>query len=165
MIVRGSVDEDGLRFCDAESFVEIGVIQRGIEMKFCGVAIEDRAVWFSDGDDLDFWAIERVGEEAVGVSVNESGDDYAEGRLGVSGREHDGEQKCDCDKCAVAKESGWHASGSEKPEDDSTGLELGHIAVHFGVSRSVDEAAAGPPQSKEGRERNRSEDRPLQGQE
>ncbi len=66
-------------------------------MKFCGVAIEDGAIGFSDGDDLDFWAIERMGEEAVGMAVNEAGDDDAEGRLGVSGREHDGEQERDCD--------------------------------------------------------------------
>ena len=132
VIVSGSVDEDGLWLCGAESFIEIGVIERGIEMEFCGVAIEDGAVGFSDGDDLDVGAIKRVREEAVSVAVNQAGDDDPERRFGVNGRERDGEQKCDCDLCAVTKQSGWHASGSEKPEDDTTRLENGHRAFNLG---------------------------------
>ena len=97
VIVSGSVDEDGLWLCGAQSFVEIGVIERRIEMEFCGIAIEDSAIRFSDGDDLDVGAIEGVREEPVGVAVNQAGDDYAERRFGVSGGERDDEQKCDCD--------------------------------------------------------------------
>ena len=70
-------------------------------MEFGCVAIEEGAVGLGDGDDLDFRAIEGMGEEAVGVAVHESGDGYAEWRLGVERRRrHGGEEKRDRD-CAA----------------------------------------------------------------
>lgn len=74
VIVGGGIAEDGLRMSGAESFVEIGVVERWVEMEFCGVVIEERAVGFGDGDDLDVGAIEGVREETVGVAVDEASD-------------------------------------------------------------------------------------------
>jgi 7-keto-8-aminopelargonate synthetase-like enzyme len=85
VIVSAGVDEDGLRFGGAKSFVEIGVIERQVEMEFCGVLIEESAVRFGDGYDLNVGAIPEMGEEAVSVTVDQAGDDYAERRFGVGG--------------------------------------------------------------------------------
>ena len=116
VIVGGSVGEDGLRLGDAESFVEIKVIERRVEMEFGCVAIEEGAVGFGDGDDLDFRPVEGMGEEAVGVAVHESGDGYAEWMLGVDGEsggiERGGEEKRKSELCGETKESGWHRCGS-----------------------------------------------------
>jgi hypothetical protein len=49
--------------------------------------------------------------------------------------------------CAVTKQSGWHASGSEKPEDDSTGLENSHRALILARLRTAEKATAGLPHS------------------
>jgi hypothetical protein len=85
VIVGGGVDEDGLRFGGAKSFVEIGVIERQVEMEFCGVLIEESSVGFGDGCDLDVGAISGMGEEAVSVAVDQAGDDDAERRFAVVG--------------------------------------------------------------------------------
>ncbi len=81
--------------------------------------IEERAVWFGDGDDLNVRAVEGVGEEAVGVAVNESGDGDAERWLGV-GEKGRGEQKRECELCGEAEETQWHMSGSGRRRDDNT---------------------------------------------
>jgi hypothetical protein len=97
VIVGGGVDEDGLRFGGAKSFVEIGVIERQVEMEFCGVLIEESAVGFGDGYDLDVGAISGMGEEAVSVAVDQAGDDYAERRFGVGGGSEGGEDEGECE--------------------------------------------------------------------
>jgi len=68
-----------------KSFVEIGVIERQVEMEFCGVLIEESAVRFGDGYDLNVGAIPGMGEEAVSVAVDQAGDDYPERWFGVGG--------------------------------------------------------------------------------
>ena len=88
-------------------------------MEFGGVAIEQGAVGFGDGDDLDFRAVEGMGEEAVGVAVNQARDDDAERGLGVGARECGDEEESDCDYCGATNEICWHAGGSED-QDDST---------------------------------------------
>jgi hypothetical protein len=95
VIVSRGVAEDGLRVSRAEGFVEIGVVEGWVEVEFCGVVIEERAVRFGDGDDLRVGAVEGVGEEAVGVAVDEAGDCDAEGRFAV-GAEDEGEEECEC---------------------------------------------------------------------
>jgi phage-related protein len=47
--------------------------------------IEESAVRFGDGYDLNVGAIPEMGEEAVSVTVDQAGDDYAERRFGVGG--------------------------------------------------------------------------------
>ena len=114
VIVGGGVDEDGLWLGGAESFVEIGVVEGWVEMKFCGVAVEEGTVGFGDGYDLDVGAIEGVGEEAVGVAVDQAGDDYAEGWFVVCGVEGDCEYEGEYDLRGLAKKSGWHADEPRK---------------------------------------------------
>ena len=122
VIVGGSVGENGLRLGDAENSFEVGMVEIGIEMEFGGVATEESAVGFGDGDDLDFRAVEGMGEEAVGVAVNQARDDDAERGLGVGGRRWGDEEQSDCDWCGEAKQICWHAGISEN-QDDSTGSE------------------------------------------
>src|SRR6267154_3602919 len=85
VVVGGGVDEDSLRFGGAKSFVEIGVIERQVEMEFCRVLIEESAVGFGDGYDLDVGAISGMGEEAFSMAVDQAGDDDAERRFAVVG--------------------------------------------------------------------------------
>jgi hypothetical protein len=84
VVVRVGVDENGLRLCDGEEFVEIGVIKLGIEIKFCGVAIEDGFVGLGDADEFNVVAVFDVREEAVGVPVGEAGHGDAKARGGLS---------------------------------------------------------------------------------
>ena len=82
-VIEGrSVNEDGLRPHGAENFVEIGVVERWLEMELRGVLIEKGAVSFGDGNDLDIRAVEGVGEESLGVAVYEAGHGDPERRPG-----------------------------------------------------------------------------------
>jgi hypothetical protein len=96
VIVGGGVGEDGLRFGSAKSFIEIGVIEGWVEMKFCSVSIEENPVGFRNGYDLDFGAIQGMGEEAFGVAVNQARDGYAKRRFGVIRGYDDGECEGEC---------------------------------------------------------------------
>ena len=84
VVVRIGVDEDGLRLRRSEKLVEIGVVELWIEMKFCGVAIEDRFVGLGDADEFDVMAILDVIEEAVSVAVSEAGHGDVQSDSGLS---------------------------------------------------------------------------------
>jgi len=90
------------------------MVEGWVEMEFCGVVIEESTVRFGDGYDLDFWTIEGMGEEAVGVTVDQTGDDYAERWFGVCGVQGDCGYEGKYDLCGLAKKSGWHADELRK---------------------------------------------------
>jgi len=85
VIESGCVGEERLRASGAEKFVEIGVVQGRVEMELRGVSIEERAIRFGDGDDLNVGAMQGGGKEAVGVAVNKARDGDAERRFGFGG--------------------------------------------------------------------------------
>ncbi len=67
------VAEDGLRVGAGEEFGELGVVELGAEIKFCGLAVEDFAVGFGDAEEFDVVAVFDAGEEAVGMAVGQAG--------------------------------------------------------------------------------------------
>ena len=85
MVISVGVDEDSLRMRSVEHFVEVGVIETGVEMKIRSVTVEEFAVRFGDANDFNVVAIFDALEESVGVSVGHAGDGDAQrgcGRIG-----------------------------------------------------------------------------------
>jgi hypothetical protein len=78
VIIRVGVDEDSLRMDGVEHFVEVGVIEASVEMKICGVAVEECAVGFGDANDFNVVAIFDTLKESIGVAVGHADDSDAQ---------------------------------------------------------------------------------------
>jgi hypothetical protein len=74
MIISIRLNENRLRMCAFEHFLQIWKKQILREAVLLRISRSERLIWFGDAYDFDFWIVERVVEKSLDMSVNQTDD-------------------------------------------------------------------------------------------
>ena len=121
MVESIGICQDGLRLGGGKHFIEIGVIERGIELELFRILIEQFAVRLADSHDVDVRTVRNILEESFGMPVDQSGNGHTE-RLIVRRKGGRPEQKHPCDQQYKTTQRQFHFGLPKIHRHHSTGM-------------------------------------------